>query len=562
MLVVDDEAGIRETFVSILLAEGHEAGAAGSVDEALGVLVRDETDVIIVDISMPERSGLELLAAAQTLAPGAKVLLVTGFPSIDSAAEAVRQGAFEYLTKPVSRSALLRSVRAALSVKALEDEARGYRHHLESLVVERTRQLHDWEHRMREVVDQVRGLGTPAGLEELAPQVLSTLARATAAQAGSFYLRRGNALRLVAALEAPHASPWIPLPARPGSVVARLLADPRPVLVEDVTREPDISSPGGGPYRDGSFLGLPCRGEKGQVEALVFLYNRRGGIFQEQDLAIGQIIAALAEESMRTARLADALNDLQARGRVVQPQLLLEQAEQIFRTVRHEVGNALNTLRITLGVLRANVTTFDERRREEYFARCFESFRLAEQMLRALRAFQQVDEVQPVILDLCSFVTAKEGFVFSAARAGGVECKLHLERDAIVVHADPDATLRALLNLVDNAQAATAHQPSPRIAVSLTTAADRAVMRVVDNGCGIPPEQLDRVMEPLFSTKPSGTGMGLAIVQRLMLKMGGSAAITSHQKEGTTVELSLPLAANAGEPGAPAEASAPAGEAP
>lgn len=561
VLVVDDEAGIRETLSGFLSASGHAVRSAASVDEALAVVSTDELDVIVSDLVMPGRDGLELVGLVRELAPEVKVILLTGLPSYESAAEAVRQGAFEYITKPTSRATLVRSVEAAANVKGLEDEARRYRRDLERMVAERNRRLSDWDRRLRHLAEHARAFGASRQLAELAPEILATLARSTLADGGSFYLRREGHLDLVAAHHAPHAAPRIELPPKPGSVVERMVTDAQAVLVADVAREWGTHSPAPQSYRDGSFVGLPCRGATGQVEALIFLYNRRQGVFSEQDLAIGQIVAARAEEALRTASMLDTVREAEERRQSSQPQVLVEQAEQIFRTVRHEIGNALNTLKTTLSVLRTNLATFDDDKREEYFARCFESFRLAEQMLHALRAFQGFDQVQPMRLDLRTFLVEKEGFLFSAARSRGVACSLEVGSGWSEVWADRDAMLRILLNLVDNAMAATVDRPGPAITVSCHTTAREAMVRVEDNGMGIPPEQLDRVFEPLFSTKPEGSGMGLAIVQRLVAKMGGSTRLQSAPGAGTRVELILPILSGSGD-GLPPVSAAWEGDAP
>lgn len=548
VLVVDDEGGILETFTSFLRLEGYHVDPAATVDAAVAALTRDEYDVVVADIAMPGRSGIELLALVRQLNFEAKVILVTGFPSLESAKEAIRGGAIDYLIKPVTRAALIQSVQAAFNVKRLEDEAREYRRRLEALVAERSQRVHSWEQRLQDLAEHVRGLGTSAGLSQLAPEVLRTLARLTLADSGSFYVREGDRFVLAAALAAPHVAPEITLPARPGSVTQRLLEKPAPLMVSDAVKELGLENPHAESYRGGSFLALPCVGGAGAVDALVFLYNRREGVFTEQDMAIGLLVAGRVEEAMRTAALLHALEEAEARRAVAQPQILVEQAEQIFRTVRHEIGNALNTLKTTLAVLQANFSRFDDAKRGEYFARCFESYRLAEQMLHALRAFQRFDQVRPVHLDLCRFLADKEGLIFASARPRGVECILDLRCSSAELRADPDALLRILLNLVENATTATSTCASPTIRVECGLKGDLVVLSVTDNGAGIPRELQKKVFEPLFSTKPDGSGLGLAIVQRLVIKLNGAIDLRSDPGAGTCVEIRLPRA-NA--PGAP-----------
>jgi len=148
ILIVDDEPGLRETLAMFLAREGHDARAVGSVAEARGLLAEFPVDAVLADIVMPDEDGLALLRHARERHPTVQVVMVTGEPSVDSAAEALRQGAFDYLTKPVRREVMTRVVDRAVQVKRLRDEnlrldVELRRHHaeLETLVAARTREL-------------------------------------------------------------------------------------------------------------------------------------------------------------------------------------------------------------------------------------------------------------------------------------------------------------------------------------------------------------------------------------------------------------------------------------
>lgn len=148
VLIVDDERGLRETLSLFLQREGHETAQAEDVPHARAILAEREFDVVMLDLIMPGENGLSLLADVRRESPATQVVMVTGEPSIDSAAEALRQGAFDYLPKPVRRETLVRVVARAAQVKRLADEnarldAELRRHHdeLEILVAARTREL-------------------------------------------------------------------------------------------------------------------------------------------------------------------------------------------------------------------------------------------------------------------------------------------------------------------------------------------------------------------------------------------------------------------------------------
>src|SRR5467141_61303 len=118
---------------------------AASGEEALRILETHRIDAVISDLHMPGMSGMELLAKVKQIYPGIVFLMVTGVDDIRVGIEAMRQGADDYLVKPlqVDANIVLASLTRALHVKRLEQEVENYRHHLEEIVAEQTQQLRE-----------------------------------------------------------------------------------------------------------------------------------------------------------------------------------------------------------------------------------------------------------------------------------------------------------------------------------------------------------------------------------------------------------------------------------
>jgi signal transduction histidine kinase len=95
-------------------------------------------------------------------------------------------------------------------------------------------------------------------------------------------------------------------------------------------------------------------------------------------------------------------------------------------------------------------------------------------------------------------------------------------------------------NVVKNALEATERQPDPRVDVALYARDGAAVVEVRDNGVGMRPEHRERLFLPFFTTKPMGTGLGMAIVKKIMDLHGGEIEIQSVPEVGTTVRLVIP----------------------
>jgi len=122
ILVVDDEESIRFTFETFLSEEGYRVSSAADCEEGIALLAGNDFDLIFADIILPGKSGIDLLKAARETAPGVPVIMITGAPSLDSATESLRIGAFDYIVKPVRQDRLLQSVSIALKHKAVREE--------------------------------------------------------------------------------------------------------------------------------------------------------------------------------------------------------------------------------------------------------------------------------------------------------------------------------------------------------------------------------------------------------------------------------------------------------
>jgi DNA-binding NtrC family response regulator len=131
ILVVDDDLAMREMLTSMFEEEGYEAQAAASADEAIELSRDAEFDAVLSDIKMPGRSGIDLVAALREIRPDTPVVLMTAFGTIDSAVEAMRAGALDYVTKPFEPEVVLVSIERALERRALELENRHLRRALD-----------------------------------------------------------------------------------------------------------------------------------------------------------------------------------------------------------------------------------------------------------------------------------------------------------------------------------------------------------------------------------------------------------------------------------------------
>jgi putative two-component system response regulator len=140
MLIVDDEREITETLFNLLSVD-LECETAGSAEEALARLRQREFRLVISDITMPGMSGLEMLPHLKQISPDAVVILISGLQTMESAIEAMRLGAFDYVMKPFDLRQVEAVVKRALTHHELIISKQRYEIRLEELVEQRTAEL-------------------------------------------------------------------------------------------------------------------------------------------------------------------------------------------------------------------------------------------------------------------------------------------------------------------------------------------------------------------------------------------------------------------------------------
>jgi two-component system, NtrC family, sensor histidine kinase AtoS len=167
---------------------------------------------------------------------------------------------------------------------------------------------------------------------------------------------------------------------------------------------------------------------------------------------------------------------------------------------------------------------------------------------------RQVDSLNHIVGELLAFGRPQpprigtvdvphlvEEMAFLARGKSDARIKLEFEPNLPTIAADGEALKQALLNLIINAIQAI--PDGGTVAISARRAGDDTVsIRVTDDGIGVAPENLDKVFDPFFSTKSSGTGLGLAMVHRIVDAHGGFITFDSQPGRGTVVEIRLPVA--------------------
>ena len=210
----------------------------------------------------------------------------------------------------------------------------------------------------------------------------------------------------------------------------------------------------------------------------------------------------------------------------------VENLEQILSILRHEIGNSVNSLKVTLDVLRENYDRFDDEKKKDYLQRGLDLIARQVRLVEAMKSYSKFDVTEQgkilfqnlweELLKVCSGKLKDSPIRFSH----------HFEVGPCLVRGNSKAIQQALTNVLDNAVESLEGIEDPAIEFKATEDNGFVKLIVKDNGSGIEAENIQKVFTPLFATKPGKMGMGLPIARRLLSKMDGHIEIASTFEGG------------------------------
>jgi signal transduction histidine kinase len=258
--------------------------------------------------------------------------------------------------------------------------------------------------------------------------------------------------------------------------------------------------------------------------------------------AINADISRLNQDmAIKVNALNAAQDELVKKGR-------MEQLGQLIATIAHEVRNPLGAIRTTIFMVERKIAG-KGLGLEGHLQRINNSVNRCDTIIAQLLDFSRTKDVNssPILLDDWLAKTVRE----EATRLPEnvlIECALGLDDQTVYI--DPVRMQRAIVNLLSNASEAllgqqdrtqTGTQLHHHIWVSTKRIGDHAVIRIADNGPGIAAEYIQKIREPLFTTKSFGTGLGIPAVEQVVNQHGGRLDISSDIGKGAVFSIHLPL---------------------
>jgi DNA-binding response OmpR family regulator len=298
VLVVDDERFFREAIRELLEGEGLAVVSAGTAAEALEAAGDPEVGVVVLDIQLPDQSGLEVLRALRERRPEVRVVMLSAHTDQEFVLEALRLGACDYLAKPLHEEELRLSVGRALDSYGLATRFGALRGRVGALAGELER--------LQEAPAEDRGA--------LAARLAEATARLLGAGKTSVLLRepQGDQLRVAAAVGRKDLTELDPVTIGQG-VAGRAVAQGEAIVVDDVARDPRFAPSAPDRYESGAFVVMPL-GRGGEAFGALCATDRRDGAgFPEEDVALLRLLGlALAPALDPTAPLAEPVAEPEA----------------------------------------------------------------------------------------------------------------------------------------------------------------------------------------------------------------------------------------------------------
>ena len=207
--------------------------------------------------------------------------------------------------------------------------------------------------------------------------------------------------------------------------------------------------------------------------------------------------------------------------------------------VAHEIKNPLNSIALRLEMLRSRIAE-ESPESEPEFAILSEEVTRLDRVVRTFLDFNRPVELMLQDVDVVECAAEILHLMELEATQKGIEISLEHPDEPVIVQADPDLLRQALLNIEVNA--IEAMENGGKLHIAIEKHAETCLIRMQDTGPGIPPDKQDKIFQLYYTTKPKGSGIGLAMTFRAVQLHGGTIEVEGRVGHGTTFRVTLPLA--------------------
>jgi two-component system NtrC family sensor kinase len=524
ILVVEDDRFFREMYRNLLGEEGYEVFTAASVDEAMEWLRETEIHLIVTDLVMPGQSGIDLLFHVRSTYPDIDVIIVTGHANVESAIQTLKNGARDYLLKPVNHEELKHSVALCMEQRRLLNENMK----LKDLFAMVRTAKNEWECTLDCIPEMVILVDTISlvkrcnrtfvdyigkDFSEIIGKNLLSLMRAhglTVDDPGS------TAGRICSSAE----DRWFAIRKFPYAEKESRVTVGHVVIISDITQQKKFTEQLEEKNRE-----LECA-----YDALTA--SQAKVVHQEKMASIGQLSAGVAHEiNNPMGFITSNLNTLGKYVGKLTEFVLLQRAALAAGDGTIAAGLREKERAIKLDFILADI--------EKLIKESLDGANRVREIVKSLKSFSRTDDGEWAATDINTCIESAITITWNE-----IKYKATLEKELGVLPLTLCCSSylnQVFMNLLINAVQAI--EKEGRITVRTWHEDPWVCASVSDTGCGIPAETLSRIFEPFFTTKEvgSGTGLGLSISYELIQRHGGDILVDSTPGKGSTFTVRLPV---------------------
>jgi len=567
ILIIDDDEIICEVLTEILEGEGYRVSTAERGETGLEKLQTERFHLVLLDLYLPGIQGIEVLQQIRVAFPKLDVIIMTSNASTDTAVEALRLGAQDYLYKPFPNlDAVVQVIRKTFEKRTLIEENERL---LKDLKIS-NRELDGAVKRLTALIEAGRAMSGIYDTAELLDFFIGLVATELGVERASVMLLDEEKQEMYIAASRGVSEEIIrDVRVKLGEGIAgRVALEGEPLLVEDIKKEKRIKGEFN-PALSDSFISLPIvlsipiRLKKKVLGVINVTNKRSGGTFDESDMGFLFGLAGQAAVAIEGARHFDELQASYESLKATQDHLVaserLKALGEMAAGVAHDFNNLLSGILVQTQLLAGQVSlgTIDK---EGIGLELDLVKRMAMQgaeTVKRIQDFTGIRKDQPVhVVDLNSLVrdalemtrTKWKDEAESQGIAIDVSSNLH---DVSLAMANAYELRQVISNFIFNA--AEAMPQGGKLTLRTGMKGDRVYLEICDTGHGMGPEVQKRVFEPFFTSKKAGHGLGMSIAYGIIKRYNGKITVRSQVNKGTTFTVTLPVCQQA--PGSGVEAA-------
>jgi K+-sensing histidine kinase KdpD len=531
ILVVDDDLDFLEIIKRILEKKGYAVSAASSADEAILRLKERFYNVTILDISLPDADGTELLPRILEMHPDIIAIMLTGHSSMQNAIKSLNRGAFAYLEKPLDTANLLSVIERGLEKQRLVIENR-------QLIEELER--HD--HITNTLLNVSQVVSESLDLQKILDSALERVAHCTGLEASFVYINQNDRL----SLRAYHGLSRRMVEAMPKEIehndgtIGQIFDKGQSCIIEDLQKysRADLGFLSRSGYH--SFAGVPLTilGEGIGVLGVITSFAR---YFSANNIELLTGIAREIAIAVRNAQLYEEASSVRAL------RDLDTMRTEFLANVSHELRTPLSVIKGSANSLLQPDVIFDEQTRHDFLASIDRDAdtlsRLVDDLLTMSRLEARALEVRKKPHRLADVIEAIKDRLYNLTARHHLH--LHIPDSLPPVAIDDSRIAEVLTNLVENAVKFS--DDNTAITVAAQYDGKEVTVSVIDEGIGVPAELHEKIFERFFqgegrkAGRRKGTGLGLAICLGIVEAHGGKIRVESEPGGGAKFSFTLPV---------------------